>query len=896
MPGVTEDKRTSRVAVGKGLASELIGVDGQWEGGLRPFSGFIQVTTLDYALDPTNHDGSSKLLDFFPVNFKAGTDDYCYGFVFRVRRKQTVSGNENKADIYLKFWNSADAAWQTIKIHNQCPVQGQMDVTVDGRFIFVCIENVAPTIFYMYREATGLDYTSTIPGPGKRPTLLSPKDGVPLGSITATGDAARPGAGQIFLTEFLPSETGLGLSYVNEPPCGAAGLDDGQVDDDVNALAPGDYAFAYMLFDSLSGRRSALSEVAECRTADFDDGTPDSAFWPSLYAALEICYDTTRFDQAYVYRSVRVQDAGGTYIASILHLDQIIDLCAYHTNNNPLGGGLAQSVYYYELQDKPLTFQDVWLDRGTADESLPPGGACIVYGGTLVIGKINSSNTSSSEENRARDLSRGLGELRWSSLHEASPEIFPPYNRYTPPTPSNQVIAFRRVGGNVMGFSADRQYHLRKVGGYMMPEEIHEGFGVVGPLALDDVGSMIYFVTSKGVKAVDSQGQLEDIRSLNHLILEEWSASSLSSISCAYDPWLSALFIQNSVEQHMAVLWFNTARVTEVHDTPFQRCATGVWPILNDDGTTTYGNPLVKRTFFVQDAPRDADDDASITTFSQPRVFIVDERRLKTGTVGGSAGQPRRRLLDFTGDTRFVVSVTYSILGNLSVVIPSGRTLPANCEGAWLYVMESPNPAFVGVKAQIKMRSGSQLVITAATKNGLNGLPLGSKIAISPVYFRWVGHPVGVQTENEAGQMFQFSSTHNFFRVKMLGTASCVFTDLLGKPFTDPIDPTNPTEAKDPKFRALVYKGSSEAPAHASYPRDRSGSIVMSITEDDTYGAAFGIDGSATTSQNARNGVQGSILTPGIEIMCPDIDFRLMGVNITGSIAASDRTNKAAQS
>lgn len=899
MPGVSEDKRTARVAVKKGFASELVGVDGQWEGGLRPFPGFLKAYQLPRP-DGPEHDGSSRLLDVWPVSFKIGSGDYGYGFVYKVQESTILHPSNPNVDVVIYFWNSISQLWVKITLINLGALYGNADtdVTVDGRFVVVSIRGHRAIFFYFDTDGA-TSHTITSPGPGPRPPLISPESAGALGSITTIGTA--PASGQVVLVDAPPTGVGLGLGAPGPDRCGM-GLDDGQTDADARGLDPGDYAFAYMLFDSNSGRRSALSEIAHARTKDFDPdpGMPsDPSTWPQLFAAIEICYDSTKFDQAYIYRSVRVEDAGGTYIASILHLDQIIDLCEYETNNNPLGGGLVQSVYYYELEDKPLTFQDVWLDRATADEKVPPASSCIAYKGTLVLGGLSREDdegeiVSSSKENRSGDLQRGLGELRWSSLNEASPEIFPPYNRYVPEKASSEVLAFRQCGDNVIGFSSDRQFHLRKTGGYLVPEEMHEGFGVVGRSALDTVGSMIYFVTSKGLKSVDSQGQLEDIRSLNHLILEEWNAIDLDTLSCAYDPWLSAFFIHNPVDQHTAVLWFNTAIVTEIHDTPFLKIARGVWPIFSDDGSTPFDGRLTERAFFFQDAPRESlSDDFGDWTFP---IYIVDERRLKTATIAGVSGQPARRLLDFPGDTRFVTMTLFNSgsTSDLAVIIPAGHTLPTAFTGAWLYVMESPDPTFVGLKAQIKKRTLSKITLTNATKANLNGLPVGSKIAISPVYFRWVGYPLGVSVDNPAQTLF--SSNYDFFRVKQANSLGCVFTDVTGAPVTDPIDPTAPDEARDPKYRALLYKGAEEDPSFTSYPRDRSGDIISSLVAEDIYRAAFGTNASASASQDARNGVTGSVITPGIEIMCPDVDFHLLGVKVNGFIHASDREKKAPQS
>ena len=72
----------------------------------------------------------------------------------------------------------------------------------------------------------------------------------------------------------------------------------------------GDYVWGYYLYDSKTGRKSAFSEVAQGRQEDFEraEGTtsPASADKEVLYVVLEMAYDPTKFDQAYIFRSVKV--------------------------------------------------------------------------------------------------------------------------------------------------------------------------------------------------------------------------------------------------------------------------------------------------------------------------------------------------------------------------------------------------------------------------------------------------------------------------------------------------------------------------------------------------------------------------------------------------------------
>ena len=89
----------------------------------------------------------------------------------------------------------------------------------------------------------------------------------------------------------------------------------------------------------------------------------------------------------------------------------------------------------------------------------------------------------------------------------------------------------------------------------------------------------------------------------------------------------------------------------------------------------------------------------------------------------------------------------------------------------------------------------------------------------------------------------------------------------------------------------LAYRGSEADPAATAATLDRAGNEVISITDGEgTYYAAF--TGTSTTLQG-KYGVNGSALSAGVRIICPDVDFRMIGVRITGDVLATSRTQRA---
>lgn len=891
---VTEDKRTAKPAVAKGAAFELIGVDGNYEGALRPFPGFLKVLDLDGFAD-SNHDSTSRVIDWQPVNFQVGSEGYAYGVVYRVRRKAIGGGIVAAADVFMTYWNSRSMTWtKHLKVMDTCSTIPQFDCRTWGRFVFVFVSGRSPSVTYLTPTTPwtpvvlGLTTSGSQPGPGLRPSLLDADKAGALGSIITTGDANRPGAGQIFLTDTPPTGVGLGLGtggVGGTPQPGGTGLDDGQNDGEATLLRPGDYAFAYMLQDSKTGRRSCLSDVAQARSADFSTGSSS----PSLYAAIEITYDQEKFDQALIFRSVMVQDAGGTFIAGLLFLDQIIDLGQYPTNNNPLADtALAQSVYYYEVPDLGLVQQPTYLDRPLFDEFMPFGGAGWFYDNTLLVSKIGTPGNSTGDQITGSDASRGLGELRWSSVVDGSPELFPPQNRKVPITPSDDVIAFRNAGENVIGFAADRQYVIRREGTYLVPKDIHEGFGLVGPKALDSVASMIYFLSQKGLKTVDSQTQLEDVRSINEIVLREWTAAELERVQVVFDSVLSALFVINPAKQHAAVLWYNTAKVTELYDFSFQHTGRGVWPVIQPDGTFAAGGTLVPRALFFQGWVAD-NEVTPHTEFngSLGRIFIVDDRRTKTNSQTDDA---RITMGDFFGDAFFNLPDGASAGDPNFALDIEGNALildgPLALSGAWVYVTDCSEANLIGEKVQVMFSTSSGM---DGVYDGLRlvtgrDLPKDTRICISPVYFRWVGYPLAIQADNGT----PFALPKDYFRVRGMDSMAAYFFGCGGSTLQDPLAPT------DAKWKGLVYRGQDTAPRSASFPRGTSGDVVQSVKDgaSNDY-AAFGKDATKTTSLGGKYGYDGQTLNPGLEIVVSDLDFALVSVKVRGDVKDTSRTERA---
>lgn len=917
--GTSQDKRASRLAVRPPGSYQLRGVDGRDEGELRPFPGFKRV----YNFDPTGAESSSSggsgtdwggstwnngyITDVRPIEFLLGENGYGYGFIYRV-----TDSTLSLSKVLCDYWSSISETWrkniEVISSSAQLPPTfggtKQLDVAVWGRLIYVFLEGQEPVLLY------STDATSTLTlqedtGPGLQPWLTSYSKSAALGAVGVPLLEDRPGVGQLVLIDFKPSEVGLGLGDGSSSSSGRSG----QQDKDTTRLEPGDYAFAYMLYSSTTGRRSALSKPAHVRLTDFQpivsQGTGASSSGMSsgassalttsstsyvygdavnLYAAIEIVYDSSKYDQAYIYRSVKTQDAGGTFVAGILHLDRIIDLEQFHTVNNgspPFddvsgAGQYRQAIYWYELADTQLPFQDVFLDYSQFDANMPYGGSALWYDGTLLVGKLRGSSVSVLDENRKDDVFRGTGEIRWSSLVELGPEMFPPSNRYVPSLANNDVLAFHQLGPNVIGWSRDKQYIIRKEENYLRTLEIHSGFGITNQRAVDVVGNAAYFVNRTGMKVVDAGGQLDAVRNMDRIIQRTWK-DSLDRVNVSFDPAAGCLCVHNPVEEHAVFLWFQTGRITELTDMTFDEVVRSPWPTDFDRGdSTTFANPLQQQSLWLQNFVQTS----GYGSFT-PCLYAIDTNRESLQDSGSYAGQSRIAMRDHQGNGIFTVASVTSATVAVTLSGSEACGVSDDLHGAYLYVLWSATESLIGTKGKLAAAGtgGSFGLFNLATEDlgVFSGLAAGDIVGVAPVVFEWIGHPLGSQDEDQA-----YVNVSDFFRLKHVKSIAPAFANVVGSPTSE--------SGKVRWYQGLIWKGDEDDPTQEVFCRDNDGTISNGIVsfEAQRY-AAFG---AATSPITGRFGLDGTSLTPGLRIICPDLDFRLIGVMVTGSLRDSYRSER----
>jgi hypothetical protein len=190
-----------------------------------------------------------------------------------------------------------------------------------------------------------------------------------------------------------------------------------------------------------------------------------------------------------------------------------------------------------------------------------------------------------------------------------------------------------------------------------------------------------------------------------------------------------------------------------------------------------------------------------------------------------------------------------------------------------VYVLEGENASGVdmtGRSATVRrVIDPTDVELESEDASNLHGLQAGARIGFTPMYFRWTGYGVGLVRESEEDPNV---TPYDYSKLKQVGGMQCVFANVEG-------DASEEIVTRDNRFAAYVWKGNAEewidSPAR-SIPVNPNGAKIASVTEGPgLVGASFGENGA---------GVQGAALFPSVEIICPELDYYLVNVIVTGTL------------
>lgn len=611
-----------------------------------------------------------------------------------------------------------------------------------------------------------------------------------------------------------------------KPPRVNLGLDDDTKDPGdlwtrKGMYTPGYYTFAIQFVSTYTGRKTPLSSPITVKITAAGEVAAKTDNRPIYYRVRRPLGGggtaNYGYDKAYIYRSVRSDQGGASYNGSPLHLERILDLSAVNNGDvypdttisvsdaNGLTDDEGPSGIRLLSSDLELTFKEVANIRTNYDVTAPPGGVAEVLGNTLFISDIqgttnnistDSNSTSQDTQSISIAAQRGVGELRWSAIFDAIPECFPPLNRWIPPNPGAAIIAMRTVGNFIMAFSKDRIYRISRVPStkFVQVEEMHLGYGITGPDALEAIGTMVYFVSGGGLKAVSVDGKLDDVTSLDTLINTTW-ASRKDKLMLAYDAEGQCLTVlnpatgANAADGHAACLWFGTNRVTELVDLPFRWMKSGDLP-----STTSGVN--VRRAQFFSDA-----------------MYVVDHERLNPGA--SYANTAATNLLG--GPARIVTSATSS--GTVTITLGASE---ARC-------------------AAYNLATGQRFTSSNGTTIDVTVTAAYQPISVGPIVMRWTGNNVGFQLQPDQPEF------KDFFRLKQVnGARAYVEVDAYATGYD-----TTTITAPANTWSAELFAGTSNTVLTSAKPTDRNGTQIEALStapQSQAPTAPFGRHGVAEAS------------------------------------------------
>jgi hypothetical protein len=299
------------------------------------------------------------------------------------------------------------------------------------------------------------------------------------------------------------------------------------------------------------------------------------------------------------------------------------------------------------------------------------------------------------------NLDQRQEEICWSHIGLQEPENFPPENRYPLDDPSEKVLALELAGDHLFAITNASIYKITRSGGTVSVNRTVSGLGGTSRSGATGVGSTLFIVTTSGAKSVDGNtGALTSISALDRIITDdsEWG-QSLDAVSVEYDARAGALIFLNTTAKEAFILWEATGAVTRVADCPWTHLVAG----------TDVGSVGARRAYWVM---------------SDGTTHCIDAHREmgKRSMCGIGAAEAASGAWDS---------------GSSTVIVDSSVTMPVNCVGHKVYMLTGD---LAGESAIISTRDSA----TQITHEGFTASPaVGDIFSISPVYTELVFQQLG---------------------------------------------------------------------------------------------------------------------------------------------------------
>ena len=472
-----------------------------------------------------------------------------------------------------------------------------------------------------------------------------------------------------------------------------------------------------------------------------------------------------------------------------------------------------------------------------------------------------------------------------------SPELFTAQGQYKPASVGDAVTCFKRTGQLMAGLTRNGVQFFSKQDGFVRVLAAHQGYGVTGPYAAATVGPVTYYLNYRGLKAVFPDGRLDDAQAINQLVGSEWysgttGAQELSDVSMAFDPATLCLYILNPSRGQAVQMWFATGVMSELEDVWFSKVTSGWWQ--DDDGGTNK-NQLVPRALFLQNAPI---PDLVTNTAYRPGVFMPS--RSYADKTDGEAGAAQVSMFDgkmnrnsstqiTSGQASQTTASYYDNTCTLQTgyptwtisVNPFGAVDSTRMIGMWVYILWPFESSTRPSKFWVLNATSSTLLLTRPTYP--TGDPLVIGAVISPVAKTLVMDPVYVRVVTGALRMSAEKAEE--FVVKQPTSMGVVLTD---------VNLYNPGEGNPGAPQAWYWVGSLFR-ANELLPLAWSAPVVP----DGTYAQYSITNGdSPNWALFKKHSYLGQWFFPAFETFVPNVQYRLLGLQVKGRMLPTDRTRR----
>lgn len=441
----------------------------------------------------------------------------------------------------------------------------------------------------------------------------------------------------------------------------------------------GTYGVAYRFYDSTRSLYSAMSSMATITTETDDNEIDVTVPHPDDSTDVYASFDTIE-----LFRTISVTVADSTFDGGVLYHDADITLSASWETGDKTG---EVGENYEDVQQVQQSMYDPWEDvAGTP----PCSGAAIYYQGSVFAAE-------------AEDGAGGGGGIRWSRVTAFDPENFSASHKYRGGLGDGVVEGFVQVGEILYALTDSVVYRIHKVGTQLSIHRLHEGRGTTDGDSAHAVGGDLLYVAPIGLTVMGGpSADLQVQTQVDRILKGDW-AGDLDSVVGAYDSYMGASYLVNTVDAEALVLWHVTKSATMLKNCHFVAATTGPLP--------ESGGP--PRAFFVT---------------NEGRVCYPDHDRSGTGTMMGASGTLNGTATSSEGDKTTLVDSTATFDEN-------------TLDDAYVYMVTGDN---AGEYRKVAVRYSETRLATDAFPNNITS---GDQYVISPVVFEMRLPPVPSSTE-----------------------------------------------------------------------------------------------------------------------------------------------------